>query len=307
MITVDRIATLRATLDAARRADRTVGFVPTMGALHAGHLSLVQAARAAHDVVVVSVFVNPLQFNNPADLKRYPRDLAADAALADAAAVDVLFAPSGAEMYPAGAPVTTVSVGQLTDRLCGASRLGHFDGVATVVAKLFAIASPCTAYFGKKDFQQLAVVTRLARDLNLPVEVVGCPLVREPDGLAMSSRNVHLDTAPRRAATILYRGLVTGAKAVMGGERDPAALRRLVANLITSDDAVRLEYAEVLDAVELTPLESLRGDVLVAVAAHVGATRLIDNVTIHIDDSGAVTADLGVIAGPESEAPCSAR
>ena len=297
---VTRIADLRERLDAAR----TVGFVPTMGAFHEGHRSLMRAARPAHDLVVVSLFVNPLQFGPNEDLDRYPRDLEGDLAVASGEGADLVFAPPVGEMFPEGPPTTTVHVGRLAEGLCGVGRPGHFDGVATVVTKLLSIVGPCTAYFGRKDAQQLAVVRRMAADLCLPVEIIGCPLVREPDGLAMSSRNRNLSPAERAAATVLFRALSTGADLVLGGERDAGRLRRVVANVATTEDLVRLEYAEVVDAASLEPLERLQGDVLVAVAARVGEMRLIDNVTFRIDAAGA-SADLGVTVEHE-EAGCAA-
>jgi pantoate--beta-alanine ligase len=306
---IESIADVRGPLDAARAEGRTVGFVPTMGAFHEGHRSLMRAARARHDTVVVSLFVNPLQFGPAEDLDRYPRDLSGDLAVAAAEGVDIVFAPPVREMYPGWPepPVTTVSVAGLTEGLCGSARPGHFDGVATVVAKLFGIVGPSTAYFGKKDAQQLAVVRRLAADLCLPVEVVGCPLVREPDGLALSSRNRNLSPAEREAATVIHRGLAAGADLVMAGrERDAGRLRRVVANVLTTEELVRLEYAEVVAADTLAPVEVLDGEVLVAVAARVGDVRLIDNMTIHVGTEGAV-ADLGVGVAPDREGLCAAR
>lgn len=279
-----------------------------MGAFHRGHRSLMQAARASHDTVVVSLFVNPLQFGPTEDLARYPKDLAGDVAVAAAEGVDIVFAPPVEEMYPdfPAPPLTAVSVGGLTERLCGSSRPGHFDGVATVVAKLFSIVGPSTAYFGRKDAQQLAVVRRLAADLSLPVRIMGCPLVREADGLAMSSRNRNLSPAQREAATVIHRGLQAGADVVVGGERDAGKVRRVVANVLTTEPLVRLEYAEVVAADTMAPLQVLDGEVLVAVAARVGDVRLIDNMTVHVDAGGAVV-DLGVAVAPEGEGLCAAR
>jgi pantoate--beta-alanine ligase len=307
-VLIERICELRAYLDAARSRGCTVGFVPTMGAFHAGHRSLMRAARAAHDTVVVSLFVNPLQFGPTEDLDRYPKDLEGDLAVAAAEGVDVVFAPPVEEMYPGfpAPPLTTVSVQQLTEGLCGGSRPGHFDGVATVVTKLFGIVGSATAYFGKKDAQQLAVVRRMAADLSLPVEIVGCPLVREPDGLAMSSRNRNLSPDEREAAAVIHRGLQQGAEVVIAGERDACKLRRVVANVLTTEPLVRLEYAEVVAADTLAPVEELTGDVLVAVAARVGDVRLIDNMTIRVDARGAVV-DLGVTVAPDREGLCAAR
>ena len=293
MRTVERIADLRALCEEVRRAGKTVGLVPTMGYFHEGHRSLMRAARARHDVVVVTIFVNPLQFGAHEDLDGYPRDLAGDSAGAVAEGVDVLFTPSLAEMYPEPTR-TTVHVDGLTAGLCGAARPTHFDGVTTVVTKLFAIVGPSTAYFGRKDAQQLAAVRRMAADLNLPVEVVGCPLVREPDGLAMSSRNAYLSAEERRAATVLSGALRTACRAVVAGERDPAAITSAIEATVATEPVVELEYAEVRRGADLGPVEHLDGELLVAVAAQVGSARLIDNVTITI--AGAeVTTDLGVI------------
>jgi pantoate--beta-alanine ligase len=298
MIVVGRIAELRERCEATRRAGGTVGLVPTMGFFHEGHRSLMRAARGDHDLVVTTIFVNPLQFGPGEDLAGYPRDLPADTAVAESEGVDVLFVPSVAEMYPEPA-VTTVHVARLTEGFCGAARPTHFDGVTTVVAKLFSIAGPCAAYFGRKDFQQLAVVRRMAADLDLPVEVVGCPVVREPDGLAMSSRNAYLTPDERERATGIFSSLRAAAAAVEGGERDP---HRVVA-VVESEAArhgLRLEYAEVRRAVDLAPLDTLGGEAVVAVAAPVGKARLIDNVTIRI--AGAeVSSDLGVITVAEQE------
>jgi pantoate--beta-alanine ligase len=292
MIVFERIEALREHCEAARRAGKTVGLVPTMGFFHEGHRSLMRAARANHDVVVTTIFVNPLQFGEHEDFDGYPRDLAADTAAAEAEGVDVLFAPSVPEMYPEP-PVTTVHVAGLTDGLCGAARPTHFDGVTTVVAKLFSIVGPCAAYFGRKDFQQLAVVRRMAADLDLPVEVVGCPLVRDHDGVAMSSRNAYLSAEERERATGIFASLRAAASAVEHGERDPDRVRAAV-----EAEAVRhgleLEYAEVRRAADLAPINTLDGEIVAAVAAPVGTARLIDNVTMQI--AGAeVSVDLGVI------------
>jgi pantoate--beta-alanine ligase len=293
MFHVDRIADLRAACDHARASGRRVGVVPTMGFLHDGHRSLMRAAREACDFVVVTIFVNPLQFGANEDLDRYPRDLAGDLAQCRAEGVDCVFTPSVGEMYPRP-PLTTVHVGDLTADLCGAARPTHFDGVTTVVAKLFAIAGPCAAFFGRKDAQQLAVVTRLADDLNLPVEVIGCPIVREADGLAMSSRNAYLAPADREAALVLSGALRRAVGSIVAGERKAGRVAQLVREIVAAEPRVELEYAEVRDAHELTVMKVIDGSVLIAVAARVGATRLIDNVLVRVDDAG-VTADLGVI------------
>ena len=292
MIVVERIADLRDRCDAARRAGKTVGLVPTMGFFHDGHRSLMRAARANHDLVVTTIFVNPLQFGENEDLAGYPRDLVADTAAAEAEGVDVLFVPSVPEMYPEPT-VTTVHVARLTEGLCGAARPTHFDGVTTVVAKLFSIVGPSTAYFGRKDFQQLAVVRRMAADLDLPVQVVGCPLVREPDGVAMSSRNAYLSADERERATGIFASLRAAAAAVEDGERDPERVRAAV-EAEAERHGLKLEYAEVRRAADLALLATVDGEVVVAVATSVGRARLIDNVTMQI--AGAeVSTDLGVI------------
>jgi pantoate--beta-alanine ligase len=290
MITVTTIADVRAHCDAARARGERVGFVPTMGYFHEGHRSLMRAARADNDLVVVSLFVNPTQFGAGEDLDAYPRDLAGDAAAAAAEGVDVLFVPAVAAMYPGGAR-TTVHVDGLTAGLCGASRPTHFDGVTTVVAKLFSIVGPCRAYFGKKDAQQLAVIRRMTTDLDLPVHVVGCPLVREPDGLAMSSRNARLSSDDRARATVLSRALRSVTEAARSDERDAHELRRIVVDIISAEPEVRIDYVEVVDALTLQPVDTVNDDTLIAVAAFVGTTRLIDNVTI---DPHASSVDLGV-------------
>ncbi|MDQ1478437.1 MAG: pantoate--beta-alanine ligase [Actinomycetota bacterium] len=292
MLHIETISDLRSACDRARSAGRGVGLVPTMGFLHEGHRSLMRAARGTCDFVVVTIFVNPLQFGAGEDLDRYPRDLTGDLAQCEQESVDAVFAPSVAEMYPSGRPLTTVHVEGLTADLCGAARPTHFDGVATVVTKLFAATGPSTAFFGRKDAQQLAVINRLVEDLNLPVQVVGCPIVREPDGLARSSRNAYLSADHRRAAIVLSRALRAAAGAAIAGERDPSALVDLVRGLVATEPTVGLEYVEVRSATELVPIDVLDGEVLLAIAAKVGETRLIDNVTLTVRGAD-VHADLG--------------
>jgi pantoate--beta-alanine ligase len=255
-----------------------------MGAFHEGHLSLMRAARAADDLVVVSLFVNPTQFSPEEDLDAYPHDVEGDARAAEEVGVDVLFAPSVETMYPRP-PVTTVTVSQLTDGLCGASRPHHFAGVTTVVTKLFSIVGPCTAYFGKKDFQQLAVVRRMAEDLDLPVTVVGCPIVREPDGVAMSSRNAYLSSEERPSATVLFRALEAAIKTVMSAERDPARVRGAAVDMVASEPRAQLDYAEVVRAGDLSPVSRIEDGTehVVALAVRLGRTRLIDNATFTTD------------------------
>ncbi|HEX6167593.1 MAG TPA: pantoate--beta-alanine ligase [Acidimicrobiales bacterium] len=281
MKSVATIAELRAVLDHQRAAGRSVGFVPTMGYLHDGHASLMRAARSDTDVVVASIFVNPLQFGAGEDLDAYPRDLDRDTELAVAAGVDLLFTPAVEEMYPR--PVlTTVSVAQVSEGLEGASRPTHFAGVATVVAKLFSIVGPCRAYFGAKDFQQVAVVRRMTEDLSLPVAVVACPTRREPDGLAMSSRNVYLTPEERAAAPVVYTALRSGAAAIAAGGRDPAAVRELMAQIIQAEPLAQLDYAEVVDADSFTVPEPLAGNLRLLAAVRFGRARLIDNVGVTV-------------------------
>ena len=281
---LDRIDVVRKELDAARAGGGRVGVVPTMGALHDGHASLIRRAADERDITLVTVFVNPLQFGPGEDFARYPRDLDGDAAVAAGAGADLIFAPQLEEMYRE-APVLRVEVGGgLADRLEGATRPGHFSGVATVVAKLFAIAGQCRAYFGEKDYQQLLVVKRLAADLSFPVDVVGCGTVREPDGLALSSRNAYLSADERRAATVLYRALRAAADS---SDRHAGRLRALMAGIVAAEPLVRLDYAEVADGATLEPLDEVRAEVpagshgaRLLIAAWVGSTRLIDNMEV---------------------------
>jgi pantoate--beta-alanine ligase len=273
------IASFRGALDEARRAGRTVGVVPTMGYLHGGHASLFRQAASECGLAAATVFVNPLQFGAGEDFDAYPRDLDHDRTVAEEAGITHLFTPPLDEMYPDGAPVaTTVSVAGVSDGLEAASRPGHFDGVATVVAKLFAITGACRAYFGEKDYQQLAVIRRMARDLSLPAEIVACPTVREPDGVAMSSRNVYLSPAERAAAPVLVRALETGKHAIEDeAVRDPEKVRRLMAAVVDDEPLARLDYAAVVDAADLAPLLTVAGEVRLLVAAGLGPARLIDN------------------------------
>jgi len=270
------IAEVRAAVGAGRGAGASVGLVPTMGAFHEGHLSLMRQARAETGLVVVSLFVNPTQFAPNEDLSTYPRDEHRDAALAEAEGVDILFAPSPAEVYPDGF-ATNVHVAGLTEVLDGASRgAHHFDGVATVVTKLFGIVTPDVAYFGQKDAQQVLVVRRVVRDLDLAVRIEACPIVREPDGLAMSSRNVYLDADARTRATALNRALDAAEAAFGSGERDGERILAS-ARAVLVDASIDTEYLELRDAETLQPVRVVERDALLLVAARVGAARLIDN------------------------------
>jgi pantoate--beta-alanine ligase len=278
--TLRSITEIRAALEAPRRAGQTIGLVPTMGALHEGHLSLLRRAREQCDVVVMSLFVNPAQFNEAADLAAYPRDEERDLALAEREGVDFVFAPSPEQMYPRGF-ATTVSVAGVTEPLEGVHRgRAHFDGVTTVVTKLLNIVGPDAAYFGQKDAQQAIVIRRLVADLDIPVRIEICPTAREPDGLAMSSRNVLLSPDQRSRAASLHRALSAIQAAVDSGERDPAAARALALAQLTSPE-LELEYLELVSPDTLAPLERLDGQALAVVAARIGATRLIDNEVIN--------------------------
>lgn len=270
------IADIRRRMADVRRTGATIGLVPTMGALHAGHARLIQEARRECRAVVVSIFVNPLQFDRPGDLERYPRTLETDRELCRSLGVDVVFAPPPEEMYPVP-PACTVDVGRLADHLCGRHRPGHFRGVATVVVKLLDIVQPDRAYFGEKDAQQLAIVRRLVLDLNVPVQIVGVPTVREPDGLALSSRNTLLSPPERRSAIALYHALQKADRQIASGATDPGRVRAAAAAEIPSDAALKLEYLEIVDPDDMQPVTRITGPVRVAGALWVGSTRLIDN------------------------------
>ena len=273
------IPSTRATIAAARGAGRRIGFVPTMGALHAGHLSLVAAARRDGTYVVASIFVNPTQFGPHEDFARYPRDTAGDLAKCQDAGVELVFMPGAADMYAPDA-VTILHVAGITDTLCGPSRPGHFDGVATVVAKLFNIVQPDAAYFGQKDAQQLAVIRRLVRDLDFPVAIIGCPTVREPDGLAMSSRNALLSPDERQRALVLIRALRAAQERIAAGERRPASVLEHMHRIVAEGRPAKIDYLSIVDPETMQPAGSIERPVLVALAVRIGNTRLIDNVLI---------------------------
>ncbi len=276
----DTVAAYSGALDAIRQAGKTVGLVPTMGALHEGHRSLIRRAADECDVVAVSIFVNPTQFGDPSDLANYPRTLESDLRVVAEAGGDIVFAPSVTEMYPdRDGAATTVSVPALSTRWEGASRPGHFDGVATIVVKLLTAAGGCRAYFGEKDYQQLAVVRRVARDLGLPAEVIGCQTVRDDDGLALSSRNVRLSPEQRRAALALSRALRTGAILMAGGEHRTAVVEEAMERVVAAEPLVELDYAVVVHADDLEPASRCSGlrPLRLLIAASVGPVRLIDN------------------------------
>ena len=267
---------MRATSLELRHSVKRLGFVPTMGALHQGHLSLVRAAREATDVVAASIFVNPTQFGPNEDLAKYPRCFERDCELLETEGVDLLFAPSVEEMYPSRA-VTWVTVEELSNKLDGRSRPGHFRGVTTVVSKLFHIAEPDIAFFGQKDAAQAAIIRRMVRDLNLPIEIVVCPIVREPDGLAMSSRNAYLHPEQRKSALVLHRSLTRVQELIDRGEVSADVLAAQGRNEFAAEPSVRLDYFEIVNPDTLDPIEDISNGALIAVAAYVGSTRLIDN------------------------------
>ncbi|MFI5090841.1 MAG: pantoate--beta-alanine ligase [Terriglobales bacterium] len=273
------IAEMRAASRAARQDGRRLGFVPTMGALHAGHISLVRAARQQCDVVAVSIFVNPTQFGPKEDFSKYPRTFEHDRELLEAEGVAILFAPATEEMYPPGS-TTFVTVEGVSEKLCGRSRPGHFRGVSTVVAKLFNIVEPDLAFFGQKDAAQAVIIRRMVRDLAFAVEIVVCPIVREPDGLALSSRNAYLDPRQRKQATILHRSLMRVQALAERGESDSARLTAAALDVFKEEPEVRLDYFEIVDRETLDPIADISQGALVAVAALVGSTRLIDNIVL---------------------------
>jgi pantoate--beta-alanine ligase len=279
---IESIGEIRRTLSVYRREGKSIGLVPTMGALHGGHASLIKAAARDTDYVIVSIFVNPIQFNDPEDYSRYPRDLEADAAFCESLGVPVIFAPSPQVMYPEP-QLSFVEVEGVSEHLCGKFRPGHFRGVATVVLKLLQIVQPDRAYFGEKDIQQLAVIQRMVRDLNVPVEIVGVPTVRESDGLAISSRNQHLTPEQRSIAPLLYQALQLAGRRIAEGGRDSESIKRAALAALLRPE-IRLEYLEIVDARSLRPVERIEGPVRVAAAIWLGSTRLIDNAGFLLPD-----------------------
>jgi pantoate--beta-alanine ligase len=278
---VRTVAELRQAIARRRIVGSQIGFVPTMGALHEGHVSLMRRSVAECDATVVSVFVNPLQFGPREDLSAYPRDLDRDVALTESAGVGLVFAPPVEEMYPAPL-LTTVAVREVSEAFEGESRPTHFAGVTTVVAKLFNLVGPCRAYFGEKDWQQLAVVRRMVDDLSFDVDVIGCETVREADGLALSSRNAYLGRAERAAAPVLHRALVVGAQRIAAGERDPDRVVTMMSEMIDAEPLASLDYVAVVDAASLSAVTPLAGELRLLGAARFGKARLIDNVGVTV-------------------------
>ena len=279
MLTLTSAAQVTNVSKEAHRAGKRVGFVPTMGALHEGHLSLVRAARNKSDVVAVSIFVNPTQFGPNEDFVQYPRNLKRDSEMLERERADVIFAPSVDDMYPAGG-ITWVTVEGMSDRLCGKSRPGHFRGVTTVVAKLFHIIEPDAAFFGQKDAAQVAIIRRMVRDLNMPVSIEVCPIIRESDGLALSSRNAYLDPQERKSSLTLYRSLQDAQKLFDRGERNSEKLIAAGKRKLATEPRARLDYFEIVDPDSLEPVTMISNRALIAVAAFIGNTRLIDNIFV---------------------------
>jgi len=271
-----RLAELREAVRQARQAGQRIGLVPTMGALHAGHGTLIDRARAESGFVIVTIFVNPFQFDRPSDFERYTRNLPADLAYCQQRGADAVFAPDAAEVYP-HPPRVFVEAPGLSEHLCGANRPGHFRGVATVVAKLFQMAQPDAAYFGEKDAQQLAIIQAMVEDLNMPIAIVPVPTVRDPDGLAISSRNSRLTPQERSKAPLLYRALQSAANGLAAGAV-PAQARQSALDMLSREPAIKVEYLEVVDARSMTPVDQIRGPVRIAAAIWLGETRLIDNI-----------------------------
>lgn len=263
----------------------SIGLVPTMGCLHEGHGSLIKQARKNNDKVVVSIFVNPIQFGPTEDLSTYPRDLEKDSLFCDSLGVDVIFAPSSKEMYPSNSISTFVTVNNITEVLCGAKRPGHFQGVCTVVSKLLNIISPTRAYFGEKDYQQLTVIKTMVKELNFPVEIIGCPIVREDDLLAKSSRNSYLSNTERQDALVLYKSLLKCKHLISTGEFITANIKKEMETIIHSVSSSKIDYIDIVDINNLMPVELINHDVLVALAVYIGETRLIDNMTFKIKEA----------------------
>jgi len=281
------ITTLRENIDQARQQGKTVILIPTMGFLHYGHLSMAEDARSQDEdrekiYIIMSIFVNPIQFGPNEDYEKYPRNLVRDSRLAQEAGVDMLFVPSVEEMYPDGQSLTTVNVAKITDGLCGAHRPGHFQGVATVVAKLFNIVLPDAAYFGQKDYQQVVVIRQMVKDLNIPVKLIVYPTVREADGLAMSSRNSYLNQEQRKQAPVLYQALQEGADLIGKGEKSPEVIKEQIIQRIRNNSDGKIEYVEIRKADNLSPIEKINCQVVIALAVYFGSTRLIDNIIVEV-------------------------
>jgi len=280
MKTIKNIKDLRIEIDMWKKAGLSIGLVPTMGFLHEGHKSLIQRAVKENDKVVVSIFVNPIQFGPNEDYDKYPRDIEKDSKLCTDAGASLIFNPEVEEMYPGKNPLTFVNVENITNCLCGAKRPGHFEGVCTIVSKLFNIVAPNKAYFGEKDAQQLSVIKQMVKDLNFPIEIIGCPIVREKDGLAKSSRNTYLSIKERQAALILSKSLKKAKIAIANGEKNTIILKNLIIDNLISEPLARIDYVEIVDFNLMCEIDTLNKESLIAIAVYIGKTRLIDNIII---------------------------
>lgn len=280
MKTIKSIKDLRIEIDMWKKAGSSIGLVPTMGFLHEGHKSLIQRAVKENDKVVVSIFVNPIQFGPNEDYDKYPRDIEKDSKLCTDAGASLIFNPEVEEIYPDKNPLTFVNVENITSCLCGAKRPGHFQGVCTIVSKLFNIVAPNKAYFGEKDAQQLSVIKQMVKDLNFPIEIIGCPIVREKDGLAKSSRNTYLSTKERQAALILSKSLKKAKIAIANGEKNTIILKNLIIDNLISEPLARIDYVEIVDFNLRCQIDTLNKESLIAIAVYIGKTRLIDNIII---------------------------
>lgn len=280
MRTIEKIDEIRSVLDSERKANHSIALVPTMGFLHAGHLSLIKEARKNNDIVVVSIFVNPTQFGPNEDLETYPRDLNRDQELCKQEGVDYIFNPSVKEMYGEDYATYVITESDITNKLCGASREGHFKGVMSVVTKLFNIIGPEKAYFGRKDYQQVAVIKKMVRDLNIHVQIIDCPIVRESDGLAMSSRNTYLSPKERKDALVLSRSLKEAKESILNGEKNKKVIREEILDKINEIPYSEIDYVEILDATTLEDIETIDRDVVIALAVKIGKPRLIDNIIV---------------------------
>jgi len=281
MEVISKINKLKAVVKKAHCVGHKIGFVPTMGALHDGHISLVQHARTVSDIVIASIFVNPTQFGPNEDYQKYPRNLSHDVEILTKYDVDYVFAPAVEEIYPEGFE-TYIEVKDLSEKLCGLSRPGHFKGVTTVVSKFFAVVDPTYAFFGQKDAQQLAIIKKMVADLNIPLSVYSCPIIRENDGLAMSSRNSYLNEKERRSATVLYRALKLAASLILRGEKKVEKIRSEMIKMLDSEPLAQIDYVEFVDFKNLDAVNEINGDVLIALAVFIGPTRLIDNIVVSV-------------------------
>ncbi len=281
MEVIQRIVRMKEIVNDLKQEKKLIGFVPTMGCLHEGHLSLVREARRMSDIVVVSIFVNPKQFGPNEDFEKYPRTIAKDTEILQKENVDYIFHPSVEEMYPASFR-TYIEVEQLSQKLCGKSRPNHFKGVATVVMKLFNIVQPNFAFFGQKDAQQVIIIKRMIKDLNLNIEIITLPIIREPDGLALSSRNTYLNSEERKASTILYKALMKGKDIFQNGERKVAKISKAIIDTISSEPLAKIDYVEIVDLENLDALKIIEKNALIAIAVFIGSTRLIDNIIVEV-------------------------